>query len=97
MNIDEQRIPPGKDKRVKLSDAQRAEIILLAGQGLSQRQLASQFGVSRRLIQFILDPDKHKKNVQCRQERGGWKQYYDREKHAEAVRRHRDYKRELYR
>jgi hypothetical protein len=63
---------------------------------LSQRALAKMFGVSRRLIVFTLYPERQKENYQRRLERGGSKQYYDREKHAEAIKEHRRYKDVLY-
>jgi hypothetical protein len=83
------------DRRIKLTDKQREEIARNEG-FLSQRQLARLYGVSRRLIQFILDPKKHKENLKRREERGGTKIYYDREKNTTAMREHRDYKKELY-
>lgn len=82
------------DKRVKLTSEQRHEIFLNK-EGLSQRSLAKLYGVSRRTIQFILDPDKLKENLKRREERGGTKQYYDKEKHKDYVQSHRLYKKEL--
>lgn len=82
------------DKRVKLTSEQKQEIkknVL----GLSQRKLAAMYGVSRRTIQFILDPDKIKENLKRREERGGTKAYYDKDKHRVAQQKHREYKREL--
>ena len=84
-----------KDRRRKLTDQQIDEINALKGT-ISQRECAKRFNVSRRTIQFIWDPDKHKRNLQCRQERGGSMQYYKKEKHREYIKRHRHYKQELY-
>ncbi len=84
-------IPRELDRRVKLTDAERSEIVRL-GPTMSQRALAKAFGVSRRLITFILDPEKLKQNVERRAERGGSKQYYDRAHHATAMRMHRRHK-----
>lgn len=86
---------PKLDKRVKLTDEQRAEIHANK-QGLSQRKLAAAYGVSRRLITFILDPDKAKRNKETYKARGGSAHYYDREKHNKAMKIHRDYKKELF-
>lgn len=47
---------------------------------MSQRKCAEMFNVSRRTIQFLWDPEKLKRNIQRRQERGGTKQYYNIEK-----------------
>ena len=84
-----------KDRRRKLSDEQKDEIATLKGT-MSQRECARKFDVSRRTIQFIWDPDKHKRNLQCRQERGGSKQYYNKEKQKQYMKRHRHYKQELF-
>lgn len=49
------------DKRVKLSIEQKEEIIALKkkfGRTLGDRKIAQQYNVSRKLIQFILDPEK---------------------------------------
>jgi transposase len=83
------------DRRVKLSSAQKEEILELKEKH-SQRGLAKMFGVSRRTIQFILDPAKHEENLLRRKERGGWKQYYDKEYNRKAIKEHRDYKKELF-
>ena len=87
------RVPrvKGIDKRIKLTNEQRAEI-RDNSLGLSQRGLAEKYGVSRRTIQFIIAPDKHAQNLQRRAERGGAMQYYDKEKHAEYMRTHRAHK-----
>lgn len=87
-------IPKDKDRRVKLTDADREEIKRLAGT-MSQQRLAKQFKVSRRLISFILHPEQHKENLKRRAERGGSTQYYNRERHTKAIREHRRYKKKL--
>lgn len=84
-----------KDRRRKLSDEQKDEIAALKGT-ISQRECAKRYGVSRRTIQFLWDPDKHKRNLQCRQERGGSKQYYNKEKQKQYMKRHRHYKQDLF-
>lgn len=83
------------DRRVKLTDEQRLEIAENED-NLSQRALARKYGVSRRLISFILFPEKLKENLKRRQERGGTKAYYDKDKHREYIQNHRLYKKELY-
>lgn len=89
------RIPKKHDRRVKLTDAQRQQIKDLYGD-VSQRKLAKQFGVSRRLIQFIGCPEKHRRNLQRRAESGGSKQYYDKDKWRVQKRNHDRYKQELF-
>lgn len=60
--------------------------------GYSQRQLAKMFNVSRRTIQFTIDPLKLKANIERRNERGGTKQYYNKDYHNSAMKDHRKYK-----
>lgn len=87
-------IPRNRDKRVKLSDAARMEIHRNEG-GYSQRELARRYGVSRRLITFILDPEKLRENLQRRDERGGTMRYYDKARNTEYMRNHRRYKQQV--
>ena len=88
-------LPENLDRRIKLSEAQKQEIRNLKHEH-SQRALAKMYDVSRRLIQFILDPEKLSNNLKAREERGGSKIYYDKDKHTEAMRDHRQYKHALY-
>ena len=90
-------VPREYDKRIKLTQEQK-ELIkhLYETTDTSQRKLATQFGVSRRLIQFIIDPEKQKANLQAREARGGSKQYYNKETHAKTMKAHREHKRALY-
>lgn len=83
------------DRRVKLTDEKRAELLTLKDK-VSQREAAKIFGISRRLVQFTWFPEKLEENKKRRAERGGSAQYYDREKHNAAMREHRDYKKELF-
>ncbi|MCF7796002.1 hypothetical protein K9M42_02815 [Patescibacteria group bacterium] len=87
-------LPKNKDRRRKLTDKQKKEIKELYGT-ISQRKLAKMFGVSRRLITFIGDPEKHKANLKARKERGGWKQYYDKNKHKKYMKNYRRYKQKI--
>ena len=94
---DKMLIPENKDKRVKLTLCQKEEIFELYATGnYSQRALAREYNVSRRLIQFIIYPEKLEENRQRRQERGGSKQYYNKEANTIAQRTHRQHKQELY-
>ena len=93
----EKAIPEEHDRRVKLNDTQRQEIRELYSSGsYSQRGLATLYGVSRRLIAFILDPSKHEANVARRKELLETKSYYDKNKNAAYMRSHRQYKQKLY-
>ena len=60
------KLPKEHDRRIKLTDEQREEIREKYATGLySQRALAREYGVSRRLISFVLDDEKYQK---CREQ-----------------------------
>lgn len=85
------------DKRVKLTAADKAQIIEEYKTGLiSINGLARKWNVSKRLIQFTLFPERKEKAAEAyaRNRKDG--RYYDREKHTEHVRIHRQYKKKLY-
>lgn len=85
------------DRRVKLSDEDRKEIREKYAKGdTSHNKLAMEYGVSKRLIQFVLNPEKQevaKRQFAERQKDG---RYYDKDKHREYIREHREYKKELF-
>ena len=82
------------DKRRKLDDYEKDQIKQFYGE-ISQRKLAKMFGVSRSLVRFVGDPEKHKQNLLRREERGGSMRYYDKEQQRKYTKKHRDYKRML--
>lgn len=82
------------DRRIKLTEQDREYIKHLTG--MSIRGIARMYGVDKRLIQFILYPERHQKNLLDRKNRGGSAQYYDREKNREYAKKTRNYKHELY-
>ena len=93
---DKVKLPEGKDRRVKLTAEDKEAIKALYSTGnISTYKLAEEFNVSRRTIQFILDPSKKKANLERLEERGGWKVYYDKDKHNEYMTNHRQYKKEV--
>ncbi len=89
------KINPVLDRRKKLSDADRQQIKDSHRIGVSIRGIAAMFGVNRRLVQFILFPERQALNLKHREDRGGWKQYYDKDKWRESMAAHRDYKRKI--
>lgn len=84
----------GLDRRVKLSDSQKEEILNLK-ETATQVEVAKAYSVSRRMIQFIWYPEKLEENKKRRAERGGSKQYYDKDKHRVSMKEHRAYKKNL--
>lgn len=92
------KLPSELDRRRKLSEEQKEEIRYKYETGLySQRKLASEYNVSRRLIQFVLDKDKYERAKEQRRERGKDGRYaYSKEEWAATMREHRQYKQKLY-
>lgn len=80
------------DRRVKLLNCQREMVHYWYGEGMSITAIAKLFKVNKRLIQFELFPERKKKNLKDREERGGTMQYYDKDKHRETIKEHRKYK-----
>jgi hypothetical protein len=86
---------PFIERRTKLMPCQKEMDVYWHNKGLSQRKIASMFNVSRRLIIFIVFPERQKKNYEARLERGGSMQYYKKEKNNEYQKKHRKYKHEI--
>lgn len=82
------------DRRIKLTDADRDEIKELVGMPI--RAIARLYGVDKRLIQFILYPERAEKNKLDRANRGGSAAYYNKDKQRMYMKNHRHYKQELY-
>lgn len=91
------KIPKALDRRIKLTEQDKKDIREAYRTGiLSIRAITRQYNVSRRLIQFTIFPERQKKNLEDRDKRGGYMQYYDKEKHRKSTKRHRHYKNKLY-
>lgn len=86
------------DRRNKLTAEQRQEIFhRYHTESVSQRQLACEYGVSRRLISYIVDPEKAeiaKEILRQRKAKGMYKP--DKKQWAAVIREHRRYKQQLY-
>lgn len=88
---------PFIDRRVKLLPCQKEMVVYYYNKGFSQRKIAKMFNVSRRLIVFIIYPDRLIKNYEARLDNGGSAQYYKGGKEwATTVRTHRQYKKSLF-
>lgn len=85
------------DRRKKLNEEEKEEVRRLYPQIQSQRKLAEMFGVSRRLITFILDPVKEIDNKRRQKEKKvtGYVRY-SKQQWAATMRDHRRYKQNLY-
>lgn len=85
------------DRRVKLTDEDKQNIIKEYESGdISITSLAKKYSVSKRLIQFTLFPERREKAKQDFLERQKDGRYYNKEKHNEYMKTHRDYKKELW-
>lgn len=90
------KLPPEKDHRRKLTDDQKEQIkSIYAEGGVGARPLAKQFGVSRKTIQLIVNPEiKRKQDERIKKH---WKDYRPTKKERAAImREHRKYKQQLY-
>jgi len=84
---------PFLSRRVKLIPCQREMIGYWHREmGYGIRELSRMFKVSRRLIQFILFPERKAKDLENRKARGGSKIYYKKEYHKEKTKEHRRHK-----
>jgi len=85
-------LPPELDRRRKLSDEQKDEIRHKYGTGLySLNELAKEYGVSKKLILLIVNPESKRKNDEYIKEH--WKNYAPTKEERNAViREHRAYK-----
>jgi|GEM_PF-812015 len=83
------------DRRTKMLPCQKEMAKWWHERGESINGIARMFKVNKRTIQFLLFPERLKKNVQDRQDRGGWKQYYDKETWKDTMKEHRNYKKKV--
>ena len=92
------KLTRSQDRRIKLTDEQREEIRQKYSTGLySQRALAKEYGVSRRLITFIIDDTKYQRcREQFKERRADGRYKPDKEEWAKTMREHRHYKQKLY-
>ena len=84
-----------QDRRRKLTDEQKTEIIRLRDEGWSLMKLAKKFEVSAQSILFIVNPESKAKNDKYIKD--NWRKFQKtKEKNAEAVRKTRRHRQELF-
>ena len=95
--LDKIRLPKDKDRRRKLTDENKADIINKYKNGWKIRKIAGYYAYlcSRRLIQFIIYPERLNHNAKLFKERRKDGRYYNKEKNRLAIKNLRDYKRQL--
>lgn len=95
-NSEKIKLSETQDRRRKLTKEQKEEIKAIYATGVcGTRPLAKQFGVSRSLIQIIVNPSIAQKRKEYT--KNNWAKYRTtKEERAEIQREHRRYKQELY-
>jgi len=95
---DKIKLPPNKDRRKKLTPADKDNIKALHKQGTPIREIARQYEgkCSRRLIQFVIFPERDQHLKAIRTATKGHLKYYNKEKHTKAIQSLRKYKREIF-
>ena len=83
------------DGRVKIPKNKHELVRSVYKELKSQRKTAIYFNVSRRLIMFILYPERYEAFKSQRKEKKVWLDYYDREKYTKAIQKYRNKKRRL--
>ena len=84
-----------QDRRRKLTDEQKTEIIRLRDEGLSLRKLAKRFEVSLHTIRRIVDPEYKAKNDKYGMD--NWRRFqHTKEYRNEAVKKTRHHRQELF-
>jgi len=91
------RIPRELDRRVKLDDSDRREIVSLHKSGMAIREIARRFEkmCSRRLIQYTIYPERLELVREQFRERRKDGRYYNKDKQRVAVKNHRRYKQSI--
>ncbi len=87
------------DRRRKLTDDDKLEILrLYQVEKLGIREIARRYEkkCSRRLVQFVLFPNRLKAMQKVHAKNQHWKTYHNRKKSTEAVRNWRNYKYKLF-
>lgn len=86
---------PNDDGRVKILKSQYDEVRQLYKAVKSERKVATHYNVSRRLISFILHPERYKAQLKKRSEAKAHLHSYHKEKHTLAVQAYRQKKRAM--
>jgi hypothetical protein len=95
--IQAKKLPRQYDRRVKLLDSDKEHITALYRSGMGVRAIAREYEAkcSRRLIQFVLFPERLKAMQEKHAKEKHWKTFFNRKKLTEAVNNLRHYKKEL--
>lgn len=84
-----------QDRRRKLTDEQKAEIIRLRDEGWSLMKLAKQFEVSKKLILLIVNPESKAKNDKYIKDT--WREFQQtKDERNKAIKKTRHHRQELF-
>lgn len=84
------------DRRYKLTHKQREDIRReYIVDFRTKKWLADKYNITPTQVRYILYPADVKAILERKHERGGWKQYYDKAKHAAEMKKYRKHKKEL--
>jgi hypothetical protein len=86
---------PKNDGRRKIMPEQYEEVIRTYRKLSSYQKTADVYRVSKRLIIFIVNPEKYEEFLRKRYDKKVWFEYYDREAHTKAQKKFRKKKRKL--
>lgn len=95
--VDKLTVGKQYDKRRRLTDVDRQDILDSYAQGMAMRALARAYNVDRCTIRYIVRPEAVIQHKAWLASRGGWRHYYQKDKHREYTYKHRRYKEELLR
>jgi len=84
------------DGRRKIHPSRHREVKKYYKEVKSTRKTAEHFGISRRLVMFILHPERLKALQDHNRATEHWKKYYDTDKRREYMRKYRAKKREVF-
>ena len=90
------KLPKELDRRLKLTDKQRKEVIQIYEKGVSLRGLAKIYRVDRKTIKNVVDFKAYRKQLQKYKDEQHWKKYYNTKKNTIKQKEYRDYKHDLY-
>lgn len=87
------KIPVDKDRRYKLSPEERNHVKELIAYGATIEYVARMYKVARATIKMIVDDD-YREQVYAKK-RGKWREYYNKERHAQNIKSYRHYKKKV--
>ena len=92
---EKQHIPPELDRRRKFSDEAIENMIAMYRDGYSLRAIAREFNTHHKLVARYVIPGRKESITEKIRQRKPWLDYYDKDKNTAAIRKHRQYKRQL--